>query len=120
MTSSDVSDYNLQQDDLGYSPQKLLQVLLSPVYYPVGAQVRLEDVAMGTSKIMNLLKFLRNETFFAAPFKQIPIIFLVSDTVSIRREALLRWKLPVACLQSSDNKCQNCITATISISYGYF
>ena len=36
-----------------------------------------------------------------------PVIFLLSDTVSIRREALLRWKLSESCLQSPKYECQN-------------
>ena len=124
ITSTDIND----NDQLGYTPQQLLQVILSPNFYPIGVQIRIGDFAMGANKIMNLLKFFqnkkrmfesarsfltcannlidRNETFLT-DLKQIPIIFLLSDVVNIRREALLRWKLPESCLQSPKNECRN-------------
>jgi len=118
----------VQHDRLGHSPQQLLQVLLSPKFYPIGVQMRIGDDAMGINKDFNLFRFFQNkktslESFqyflscaqdlvsqnqtFPTDIEQMPVIFLLSDTVNLRREALLRWKLSESCLQSPKYECQN-------------
>jgi hypothetical protein len=128
ITSANISTDTLQQEQLGHSPQQLLQVLLSPTFYPIGVQVRTGDAIMKGDNTNSWFKFATSENSllesfqyfltcardivdgnqtFLTDIKQVPIVFLLSDTVRLRRAALLRWKLPSFCLQSFEDECQN-------------
>jgi hypothetical protein len=127
-TSARISTHSLQQEQLGHSPQQLLQVLLSPTFYPIGIQVRTGDAIMRGYDPKSWLRFITgdnsllesfqyfftcarnivdgNQTFLT-DIKQVPIVFLLSDTADLRRAALSRWKWPSSCIQSFGNECQN-------------
>ncbi|CAF2785058.1 unnamed protein product [Rotaria sp. Silwood2] len=127
-TSISISTDSLQQEQLGHSSQQLLQVLLSPNFYPIGIQVRTGDATMKDDNSKSWFKratsensvlesyqyFLTcardivdgNQTFLTN-INQVPIAFLISDTARLRRAALLRWKLPSSCLQSLGKECRN-------------
>jgi hypothetical protein len=128
ITSADHSNDSLQQEQLGHSPQQLLLVLLSPAFYPIGVQVRTGDATMKGDNTKSWFKVATSENSllesfryffncardlvdgnqtFLTDIKQVPIVFLLSDTVRLRRAALLRWKLPSSCLQSFGDECRN-------------
>ncbi|CAF1418830.1 unnamed protein product [Rotaria sordida] len=113
---------NSSNQQLGHSSQQILQTLLSPRFFPIGIQIRVGDETMiqGNSisdEEKNLEKFKNffkcsedfiymNENLFRKT-NQIPIIFLLSDDLQIRRTALKRWKLSLECFLLSANKCQS-------------
>ena len=112
----------------GHSPQQILQILLSPSFYPIGVQVRAGDAFMKgdntkpwsyfaaseSSVLQSFQYFLTcahdlvvdNQTFINDT-QQVPIIFLLSDTVRLRRAALARWELPSSCFRSLGDECRN-------------
>ncbi|CAF3761147.1 unnamed protein product [Rotaria sp. Silwood1] len=109
-------------NQLGHSPQQILQTLLSPKFFPIGIQIRVGDETMTgidlSSDEQAILKKFKNfftcsqqiinatDTFFRET-NQIPIIFLLSDDVRIRQAALKNWQFSLECFQSSENKCQS-------------
>jgi hypothetical protein len=127
-TSERISTDSSQQEQLGHSPEQLLQVLLSPTFYPIGIQVRTGDAIMrgydpktwfrfitGDNSLLESFQYFLtcardvvdgNQTFLT-DIKQVPIVFLLSDTARLRQAALSRWKLPSSCLQSFGHECQN-------------
>ncbi|CAF3941559.1 unnamed protein product [Rotaria magnacalcarata] len=128
ITSMSTSTHSPENEQLGHTPQQLLQVLLSPNFYPIGIQVRTEDTSIRGDNPKSWFKFVTGkksllpsfEYFFACArdivdgnqtfltnTKQVSIAFLISDTTRLRRAALLRWKLPSSCIQSFGNTCRN-------------
>ncbi|CAF3075624.1 unnamed protein product [Rotaria sp. Silwood2] len=109
-------------NQLGHSPQQILQTLLSPRFFPIGIQIRAGDQTMTrTNASFNETIILKKfENFFTCSQQiintniklfretnQIPIVFLLSDDIQIRQAALKRWKFSLECFQSFDNKCQS-------------
>ncbi|CAF2048439.1 unnamed protein product [Rotaria magnacalcarata] len=128
ITSVSTSTHSPENEQLGHTPQQLLQVLLSPNFYPIGIQVRTGDTNIRGDNPKSWFKFVTGkksllpsfEYFFACArdivdgnqtfltnIKQVSIAFLISDTTRLRRAALLRWKLPSSCIQSFGNTCRN-------------
>lgn len=128
VTSAKTSVVSSQHTELGHFPQQILQILLSPFFYPIGVQVRTGDATMRQdntrhwfgsppseeSILYSYEYFLTcahdlvngNQTFINDT-KQMPIIFLLSDTVRLRRAALLHWKRASPYLQSFGNEVRN-------------
>ncbi|CAF1260762.1 unnamed protein product [Rotaria sp. Silwood1] len=109
------------QNQLGHSFQQILQILLSPKFFPIGIQIRAGDGTMiQTKNSLNEKEILEKfDNFFICSqqiinrnkkllyeLNQIPIIFLLSDDIQIRQAALKRWKFSLECFQSLENKCQ--------------
>ncbi|CAF0860494.1 unnamed protein product [Rotaria sp. Silwood1] len=108
-------------NQLGHSSQQILQILLSPRFFSIGIQIRAGDQTLTransvfdeeiikrfenyficSQQIINTNKKLFRDT------NQIPIIFLLSDSVQIRQAALKRWKFSLECFQSVENQCQS-------------
>ena len=128
ITSVNVNIISPQHIQLGHSPQQILQILLSPIFYPIGVQVRTGDTTMKGDDRWPWVSFAASENSILDSFqyfltcahdlingnqtfinntKQVPIIFLLSDTIRLRRAALLRWELPSSCIQSFENECRN-------------
>lgn len=93
-----------------YHFQNILQILFSPRYYPVGVQIRIGDHVMIDSSSTSLPiahwingSFLSNfGVFFACANKlirkyynnrngEVPIVFLISDSYIVRRQAISTW-----------------------------
>ena len=112
---------------LGYSAQQILQILLSPIFFPIGIQVRTGDKRMAYNMSARAAMGVSDETIIAA-FQnyfscaqgiatehqelrdlqgQLPVGFLLSDASLLRQAALKRWQLPASCLHTSYEECYN-------------
>jgi hypothetical protein len=113
--------FTFSNEQLGHSSQQILQILLSPIFFPIGVQIRAGDQTMTETKMISsddptINKY---QNFFTCARDiisegdelfnktgQIPIIFLLSDSFQVRRSALRRWKLSFECFQSFRNECK--------------
>ncbi|CAF1505749.1 unnamed protein product [Adineta steineri] len=111
---------------MGHSSQFILQTLLSPIFYPVGVQIRAGDATMNEKNIYQSKNdsnsdrvigkyqnfftcaqqiIRKNEKLFHET-NRTPVIFLLSDNLEIRRAALKRWQFSFECSNSSDKECR--------------
>ena len=111
----------------GHSAQQILQLLLSPMFFPIGIQVRTGDARMQYNASDGASMGATDAAFTAAFEKyflcaqdvatehqeslnrdgQMPISFLLTDTSSLRRGSLRRWQLPSYCLHGRSKECYN-------------
>lgn len=122
-TSRDVHSQSSQQP-IGHSAQLLLQILLSPAYFPLGVQVRAGDDHMASeikssslsdniflkssaNSIICARHFADSKQVFFKNTSRIPIALLISDVFRLRQTVLKRWQYPSSCLDSSDLSCPN-------------
>ena len=123
MTSSNQS--------LKHRPYKILQLLHSPRYYPIGVQIRIGDqVMLEESNTTFALSRWENGSFlsnFGAFFtctdkiirsyvgtkdKRIPFVFLISDSYLVRRQALLLWPFDDSYSETNIYKKHSCVVAS--------
>jgi len=112
---------NSTNEQLGHSSQQILQILLSPRFFPIGIQIRVGDRTMvetnslDTEKIDNFMSFFtcaqdiidKNVIRFKKTGEK-GITFLLSDSLKIRQVALERWQFPLKCFQSFEkNECRS-------------
>ncbi|CAF0995490.1 unnamed protein product [Adineta steineri] len=114
LTSSDLP--------VGHSSQLILQILLAPIFFPIGVQVRAGDETMNEQNIdqSNPEHIIGKYQNFLACIQQInmineklvdktirtPIVFLLSDSYEIRRAALKLKPLSLECYRLSEKECQ--------------
>jgi hypothetical protein len=117
---------NAQKDPLDHSSKQILQTLLSPSVFSIGLQIRAGDQQMLETNVppsssdtqeTTILNFTQHffqcaqelinaDASFMNNTKQIPVVFLLSDSYRIRRAALKRWPLSLQRLPSFRNECQ--------------
>jgi len=123
-TSTTISDTSFT-DKLGHSPQQMLRVMLSPMFFPIGIQVRGLDTLNNNDFSDRLSGAAREETFINL-FKsyigcardiivrnqalldnsgQLPVGFLLSNAIGVRKIFLKHWQLPPHCLHSFKKDC---------------
>ncbi|CAF3769471.1 unnamed protein product [Adineta steineri] len=118
--------FNSSDPPIGHSSQFILQILLSPIFFPVGVQVRAGDGTMNENNIdqsrldTNPAEFIeRYENYVVCTQQMIstntnlfqktnrtPIIFLLSDSYEIRIATLKLKQLSLECYKSSNKECR--------------
>jgi hypothetical protein len=114
-------------ETLGHSSQQIFRVMLSPMFYPVGIQIRtgdhlsnvdINDKLQGADRerMWNVLyqhyiycarDVLRQNQEMLDRSGQLPVGFLLSNAIGIRQTFLKRWQLPSYCLNSFEKECYN-------------
>jgi hypothetical protein len=112
---------NSKNEELGHSSQQILRTLLSPIFYPIGIQIRTGDEKMNEQNLIsydnksveNYMNFfgctediISKRENIVDKCNQKSISYLLSDDVQVRRSALRRWQFPLKYFQSFGNECR--------------
>ncbi len=111
--------------NLGHSSQQILRAILSPMFYPIGIQIRTQD-HLTNDDMNNKSQGITSEQIWTILYQhfiycardlvfrnqemldrsgQLPIGFLLSNAVGIRQTFLKRWQLPSYCFHSFKKEC---------------